>query len=74
MEHKTSVSEPIQWSDAEITMKAAESFVDALFEEADNDSVYHHSLSSVRDAIMCGQCSHESEEIAERILAWSGAL
>ncbi len=74
MEYKASLTEPVEWSDAEITMAAAEAFVDDLFEEADNDSKYHHSLSSVRDAIRCGQCSHRSEDIAERILAWSGAL
>lgn len=74
MESKAHHNEPSGLSDAEITMYAAEAFVDDFFEVASNDAQYHHSLSAVRDAVRCGQCSHRSEDIAERILAWSGAL
>ncbi len=63
-----------EWTESELTMSAAELFASALFEEADNDVMYHHSPAQVVRALAHGQCSYTSEEIAERILAWSGAL
>lgn len=61
-------------TEGETIMSAAEYLVRDLFEQADNDSSYHHSVSNVRYALEHGQCKYTSEEIAERILAWSGAL
>jgi hypothetical protein len=63
-----------QWTDTDVVMNVAEQLVHDLFEEADNDAMYHHCAAEVRWLLAHGQCSCSSEEIAERILAWSGAL
>ncbi|HMS24409.1 MAG TPA: hypothetical protein PKB15_01755 [Acidimicrobiia bacterium] len=75
MEFKNSHTEQCQWPQVEIAMSAAEAFVSELFDQADNDVLYHHRVSSVRYALAHGHCSmYKPEEIAESILAWSGAL
>lgn len=69
------VHEPSEFiNEGETTMSAAEFLVQNLFEQADNDSQYHHEISNVRYALEHGLCRYTSEEIAERILAWSAAL
>ena len=75
MEFKTSHVEQCQWPQVEIAMSAAEAFVAELFDQADNDVMYHHPISSVRYALARDHRSmYKPEEIAESILAWSGAL
>ena len=72
----TKKSEPVfsETTDGELTMKVAEEILGNIFEEADNDSTYHKNVSLVRDDITHGKCSCNAEEVAESILAWSGAL
>lgn len=74
MENVTSREPHNEWTTAEITMAAAGSFVTELFADADDDTKYHHCPAEVRDALEHGNCTHTPEEIAEQILAWSGAL
>lgn len=61
-------------NDGETAMSAAEYLAQSLFDHADNDSQYHHEVSQVRFLLAHGLCKYTSEEIAERILAWSAAL
>lgn len=63
-----------EWSEGDILMSAAEAVASDLFTQADDDTLYHHCIHDVRYALAHGQCSHSPEEIAECILAWSGAL
>ncbi len=67
--------EQSEWSnESDTIMSAAESLVADLFEQADNDSMYHHSVPYVLSAYRDGLVPYDSEELALRILAWSQAL
>lgn len=74
MEPRSQHPEILEWSQSDTTMSAAEAFAQMLFDQADNDAKYHHPVSLVRYAIAHGECEYTPEEIAEQILAWSGAL
>lgn len=71
----TKSSQPFsEVSEGEIIMMAAEEHIGSLFEEADNDSKYHKSVIEAKEEVIHGKCSCDAEEVAESILAWSGAL
>ena len=55
-------------------MIAVESLLADLFEEADDDSLYHHSVADVQANYKNGQNKLDVEELAIRILAWSKPL
>ena len=74
MELRSHHPESDVFTDGDVVMSAAQSLVEDLFADADNDSFYHHSLLDVRRALANDGCLHKPEEIAERILAWSGAF
>lgn len=67
-------NEVTEWTPTDCTMSAAEYFVQELFSQADNDSDYHHKVAEVKRQLENGQCQYSPEELAIRILAWSGAL
>jgi|GEM_PF-6395356 len=75
MQVKSQHPEPNQWiNESDTAMSAVESLITDLFEEADNDSMYHHSVAYVLAAYQNGLVPFDSEELAIRILAWSQAL
>ena len=75
MQVKSQNPESNEWiSEGETTMIAVESLATDLFEQADNDSMYHHSVEYVLSAYKEGLIHFDSEELAIRILAWSQAL
>lgn len=74
MENKQHHFESEFFNEGETAMSAAEYLVQSLFDQADDDSQYHNSVSTVRTVLDHGYFKYSSEEIAERILAWSAAL
>ncbi len=65
---------PQEWTDGDVLMSAVELFASELFSVADNDSMYHHKINQVRQALLNGYNSCSCEDVAECILAWWGEL
>ena len=74
MKNKQSGSSFSEIPDSEITMMAAEELLGSIFEDADDDSQYHKNIETVKNEVTHGKCSCDAADIAESILAWSGAL
>lgn len=75
MQLKSEHPEMNEWgSQTDPVMDAAELLVSELFEQADNDSMYHQNVNLVRQAYKTGDIPCEPEEIALCILAWSQLL
>lgn len=63
-----------QWSQDDITQSAAELCARELFDVADNDSQYHRPVTVAIQDFEKGKLDNVTDDIAEIILAWSGAL
>ncbi len=55
-------------SDEAIYMIAAETAISAVFEQADDDTQYHHNV------INCKKIPADSKDVAESILGWTLVL
>lgn len=63
-----------QLSDSEIFMMAAETAIRTVFEEADDDTMYHHDVNELRHVTSCEKIRVDSKDVAESILGWTTEL
>lgn len=64
----------MQLTDNEIFMMAAESAIKTVFEEADDDTMYHHNVNELRHVTSCEKIEADSKDVAESILGWTTEL
>lgn len=62
---------PYDVYDEEVYMMAAERVISSVFRQADDDSIYHHDVSSCRKKILDTNNQTDSSDVAESFLGWT---
>ena len=63
-----------EFTEQEVYMIAVETAISTLFEQADDDSRYHHSALSCKQKLRTSSIKADSSDVAESFLGWTVVL